>query len=92
MANNAQYDPAWCADHQKVYFKPSKDQCFGSKFSPEKLLWKKFVWSWKIQLAKNVEYDSAWCADNEKLYFRPTTNIFVRLKFFRQKLWWKKFL
>ena len=35
MANNAQYDPAWCADHEKVYFRPSKDQCFRSKFSPE---------------------------------------------------------
>ena len=35
---------------------------------------KKFLQSWKIELAKNVEYDSAWCADHKKLYFCSSKN------------------
>ena len=37
LAKNAQYDPARCADHEKVYFRPSKDQFLISKFLPLKL-------------------------------------------------------
>ena len=52
---------------------------------------KKFLWNWKIELAKNAEYDSAWCAIHEKLYLSPSKNQILRSKFFGQKLRWKKF-
>ena len=53
--------------------------------------WKKFLWNWKIELAKNAEYDSAWPPDHEKLYLSPSKNQFLRTKLFGHKLRWKKF-
>ena len=52
---------------------------------------KKFLWNWKIELAKNAGYDLAWSANHEKLYLSPSKNQFLRSKFFGQKLKWKKF-
>ena len=69
MAKKAQYHPAWWADHEKVYFSPSKDQFLSSKFFRHKLRWKNLFKIGKYNLVKNVEYDSASCADHEKLYF-----------------------
>ena len=74
MAKNAEYDSAWCLDHEKLYLSKSKNQFLRSKFFGQKLRWKKFPWNWKIELAKNAEYDSALSADHEKLYFSPSKN------------------
>ena len=65
LAKNAEYDSAWCANHEKLYLSPSKNQFLRTKFFGQKLRWKKFPWNWKIELAKNAEYDSAWCANQE---------------------------
>ena len=32
LGKNAGYDSAWCADHEKLYFSPSKNQFLRSKF------------------------------------------------------------
>ena len=69
-----------------------KNQFLRSKFFGQKLRLKKFLWNWKIELAKDAGYDSAWSADHEKVYFSPSKNQFLRSKFFRQKLRLKKFL
>ena len=50
LAKKGQYDPAWCADHEKVYFRPSKHEFLRSKFFRHKLRWKnlfkigKYIW------------------------------------------------
>ena len=90
MAKNAEYDSAWCANHEKLYLSKSKNQLLGAKFFGQKLRWKKFPWNWKIELGKNAVYDSAWCANHEKLYLSPSINQILRSKFFGQKLRLKK--
>ena len=42
MAKKAEYDWAWCADHEKLYFNPWKNQILWSEFFLQKLRWKKF--------------------------------------------------
>ena len=76
LAKNAEYDSGWCANHEKLYLGPSKNQILRSKFFGQKLRLKKFLWNWKIELAKNAEYDSAWFANHEKLYMSPSKNQF----------------
>ena len=41
LAKNAEYDSAWCADHEKVFFSASKNQFLRSKFLPLKIEVKK---------------------------------------------------
>ena len=78
MAKNAEYDSAWCANHEKLYLSPSKNQFIRAKFFVQKLRKKKFLWYWKIEFAKIAEYDSAWCANHEKLYLSPSKNQILR--------------
>ena len=92
MAKNAEYDSAWCANHEKLYLWKSKNQFLRSKFFCRKLKLIKFLWNWKMELAKNKEYDSGWCANHEKLYLSPSINQILGSKFFRLKFRWKKFL
>ena len=42
MAKNAEYDFAWCANHEKLYLSPSKNQVLRSKFFGQKLRLKNF--------------------------------------------------
>ena len=76
MAKNAEYDFAWCANDEKLYLSPFKNQILRSKFFGQKLRWKKCPSNWKFELAKNAGYDSAWCANDEKLYLKPSKNQF----------------
>ena len=41
LAKNAEYDSAWCADPEKVYFSPLENQFLTLKFFRHKLRWKK---------------------------------------------------
>ena len=77
LANNAIYDSAWCADHEKVSITKLKIQFLTLKFFPEALRWKKFLYNWKIEFAKNAEYDSAWCAEDEKESISQSKNQFL---------------
>ena len=43
IAKKAEYDWAWCTDHEKAYFSPWKYQFLWSKFFGEKLKWKQFL-------------------------------------------------
>ena len=43
LATNAEYDSAWSADHEKLYFSQSKNQFLRSKFFGQKLRLKKFL-------------------------------------------------
>ena len=36
MAKNAEYDSAWCANHEKLYLSPLKNQILRSKFFGQK--------------------------------------------------------
>ena len=69
-----------------------KNQILRSKIFGQKLRWKKFLWYWKIELAKNAGYDQAWSAHHEKLYLSLSKNQFWRSKFVCQKLRLKKFV
>ena len=60
--------------HQKIKF---KIEIFWSEIEV-----KKFLWNWKIELAKIAEYDSLWCANHEKQYLSPSKNQILRSKFF----------
>ena len=71
MAKNAEYDSAWCADHEKVYINPFENQVLRSKFFRHKFRWKKFLKYWKLELAKNAKCDSAFSANHEKVYIKP---------------------
>ena len=68
LTRNAEYDSAWCANHEKLYLSPLKNQILRSKFFGQKLRWKKFPGNLKIELSTNAECDSAWSADYEKPY------------------------
>ena len=37
LATNAEYDSAWCANHEKLYLRKSKNQFLRSKFFCQKL-------------------------------------------------------
>ena len=37
LAKNAEYDSAWCANHEKLYLSPSKNQFLRTKFFGQKL-------------------------------------------------------
>ena len=76
MAKNAEYDSAWCGNHEKLYLSTSKNQFLRSKFFGHKLRLKKLLWNWKIEMGKYAEYDSAWCGNHEKLYMRKSKNQF----------------
>ena len=91
LATNAEYYSTKCANHEKLYFTPTKNQFLRLKLHDQKLRLKKLLWNWKIELAKNAEYDSAWCANQEKLYLSPKKKQFLRSKFLGQKLRLKSF-
>ena len=82
LTKNAEYDLAWCANHEKLYLSSWKNQILRSKFFGQKLRWKKFLWNWKIEFATNAEYDSGRSADHEKLYLSKSKNQFFRSNFF----------
>ena len=75
---------------QETIFKPIKKSNFKIEIFWSEIEVKKFLWNWKIEMAKNAEYDSAWCANHEKLYLSPSKNQILRWKFFGRKLRWKK--
>ena len=41
LAKNAEYDSGWRAECEKLYFRPTNNQFFRSKFFCQKLRWKK---------------------------------------------------
>ena len=90
MAKKAQYHPAWCADHEKVYFSQSKDQFLRSKCFRHKLRLKNLFKIGKYNLVKTVEYDSASCADHEKLYSCPWKKSIVKIDIFSSEIVVKK--
>ena len=91
MAKYAEYDSAWCGNHEKLYMRKSKNQFLRSKFFSQKLRLIKFLWNWKIELATNAEYDSAWSAHHEKLYLTHQ-KINFKDRIFLSEIEVKKFL
>ena len=47
-----------CPDHEKLYFSPSKNQIFKSKFFRQETGEKISLQNSKIELSKNAVYDS----------------------------------
>ena len=52
MDKNAEYDSAWCANHEKLYLGKTKNWFLRSKFCGRKLRWEKYPSNWKIELGK----------------------------------------
>ena len=76
MAKNAEYDSAWCADHETESISPSKNQFLRSKFLCQTDWGEKISLKLENIIGKKTEYDSTWCADHEKLHFSPSKNQF----------------
>ena len=91
MAKNAEYDSAWCSNHEKLYLSKSKNQFLRSKFFGQKLRLKKLLWIGKSNWPKmqNMTQRVALIREN---YIWAHKKKNLNIEIFRSEVKVKKFL